>query len=125
MAGALRERLAEISDEDLPAVIGGAGHDLAPILPGLGDRLSAAGDPPRAPALDAPEQRGARLQEGVLALLERLSAEGVICLVLEDLHHADPGTRDFVAALLRVSRRLPLALILSYHTDEVLSLIHI
>ncbi|HVM30390.1 MAG TPA: AAA family ATPase [Candidatus Limnocylindrales bacterium] len=119
LGGALRERLAEISDEDLPAVIGGAGHDLAPILPGLGDRLSAAGDPPRAPALDAPEQRGARLQEGVLALLERLSAEGVICLVLEDLHHADPGTRDFVAALLRVSRRLPLALILSYHTDEV------
>jgi DNA-binding NarL/FixJ family response regulator len=119
LGGALRERLADVPDEDLPAVIGGAGHDLAPILPGLAERLIAAGDPPRPPALDAPGQRGARLQEGVLGLLERLAADGVICLVLEDLQHADPGTREFVAALLRVSRRLPLALVVTYHTDEL------
>jgi DNA-binding CsgD family transcriptional regulator len=119
LATALRDGLAKVSDEELPGLIGGSGFDLLPLLPELGERLARAGDPPSAPALDAPDQRGARLQEGVLGVLERLAGGGVVCLVLEDLQHADPGSREFVSALLRVRRRLPLALVVTYHTDEL------
>ncbi|CAN5595051.1 helix-turn-helix transcriptional regulator [soil metagenome] len=119
LGAALRDRLAAIDDADLPGLVAGTGHDLGAIVPGLADRLAGAGDPPTPPRLDAPDQRGTRLQEAVVGLLERLAGRQVVCLILEDLHQSDPGTREFVNALLRLSRHLPLALIATYHTDEI------
>ncbi len=70
-------------------------------------------------ALDATDQRGARVRESLFGLIARLASEKLLVLIVEDLEYSGPGTRDFVSALLRVSRRLPLALIVGYHTDEL------
>lgn len=43
----------------------------------------------------------ARLMSGVLALLERLAAEELVCWVVEDLHWADAATRDLISILAR------------------------
>ncbi len=51
--------------------------------------------------------------ESLIGLIERLAATGVVLLILEDLHWADPATRAFVAAMLRVRRQLPLCLVLT------------
>jgi DNA-binding CsgD family transcriptional regulator/tetratricopeptide (TPR) repeat protein len=119
LGAALAGPIAKLDDEALSEMLGSAGYALAPILPGLAQRLAAAGRPIQPPLLDAPDQRGARLHEAVLGVLERFAGEGVVCLILEDLQHADPGTREFLEALLRVSRRLPLAVIATHHTDEL------
>jgi DNA-binding CsgD family transcriptional regulator/tetratricopeptide (TPR) repeat protein len=119
LARALAPAVASVDDEQLADLLGPAAYDMSALLPGLGERMAALGAAPRPPALQAPNQRGARVQEAVLGVIERLAGDGVVCLVLEDLQHADPGTHEFVEALLRVSRRLPLALIVSYHTDDV------
>ena len=71
------------------------------------------------PALDAPDQRGARVRESLLRLLETRAADGQLCLVIEDLEHADPGTRELIGMLLRLRRRVALTLIVTYHTDEI------
>src|SRR6266542_79052 len=71
------------------------------------------------PALDAPDQRGARVREGLLRLLEAKAASGQLCLIVEDLEHADPGTRELVRMLLRLRRRVALTLIVAYHPDEI------
>ena len=119
IADALRSPLTGLSDERLLHVAGDGGHDLVALLPSLRGRLIGLGVSLDPPALEAPDQRGTRVQESLLGFLERLAAEGVVCLMLEDLEQADPGTREFVDALLRVSRRLPVALVLNYHPDEL------
>jgi hypothetical protein len=108
-------------------VLGAATADMALLLPELAARIARPAEPSDE-APQAPDQVGARVQESLLGVIERLAttgangsngAGGVVCLVLEDLENADPGTRDFISALLRVGRRLPLALLLSYHPDEI------
>lgn len=119
IADALAAPLGALSDERLEQVAAPAAHDLAALLPGLGGRLQKFGLSLEPPPLTAPDQHGARVQESLLGVLERLGREAVVCLMLEDLEHADPGTREFAGALLRVSRRLPLALVMTYHPDEL------
>ena len=40
-------------------------------------------------------------------------------LIVEDLEHSDPGTREFIGTLMRTTRRLPVALVVGYHPDEI------
>ena len=61
--------------------------DLEPIAPGLSEQTGA----------DAPEGRRYRLFEAVAGLLDELSAEVPVLLLLDDLHWSDQGT----AAILR------------------------
>lgn len=119
LADALAPPLAALADDELADVVGPAGHDLAALVPALAARLSAAGVALSAPSLSAPDQVGARVQEALIGVLDRLARRGVACLILEDLEHSDPATREFVGALLRLSRRVPLALVLAYHPDEL------
>jgi DNA-binding CsgD family transcriptional regulator/tetratricopeptide (TPR) repeat protein len=63
--------------------------------------------------------RQARLFEALLALLERLGSEQPIVLVLEDLHWADPSTRDFLVFLVRSARSEPLSVVMTYRSDEL------
>ncbi|HET7677730.1 MAG TPA: AAA family ATPase, partial [Candidatus Limnocylindrales bacterium] len=116
---ALGGALGGLTDARLLEVVGPAGHDLGLLLPGLRDRLAGLGALPEAPLLSAPNQRGARMTEAIIGMLERLAGGGVVLLALEDIHAADPGTREFVASLLRIRRRLPLCLVVSYRPDEV------
>lgn len=71
------------------------------------------------PELDAPDQRGARGRETLLTILERVAGDGQLCLIVEDLEHADPGTRELVRMLLRLRRRMALTLIVAWHGDEL------
>ncbi|MEA2296334.1 MAG: hypothetical protein QOE86_3973, partial [Solirubrobacteraceae bacterium] len=75
-------------------------------------------DGSRAPAEERPGHQS-RLFESLLALLERLGAEQPIVLVLEDLHWADPSTRDFLVFLVRSARAEPLSLVATYRSDEL------
>ncbi|HEY7600305.1 MAG TPA: AAA family ATPase, partial [Candidatus Limnocylindrales bacterium] len=119
LARALGPAIAALADDSLPGLLGPAAYDLCALLPDLAARMAALDAAPQPPALNAPNQRGARVQEQVLGVVERLASDGVVCLIIEDVQHADPGTHEFIEALLRVSRRLPLALIVTYHTDDV------
>ena len=57
--------------------------------------------------------------EALLALIERLGREQPVVLVLEDLHWADPSTRDFLTFLVRSARTEPLCLVVTYRSDEL------
>ncbi|HEY6691914.1 MAG TPA: AAA family ATPase [Solirubrobacteraceae bacterium] len=61
----------------------------------------------------------ARLFEALLVLIERLGRNGPVALVLEDLHWADPSTRDFLVFLVRSARTEPLTLVATYRSDEL------
>ena len=83
---------------------------LAAIVPELG-----AGQPP----VDGDGGSQARVFEALLALLERLGREAPVLLMLEDLHWADPSTRDFLTFLVRSARSEPLCLVVTYRSDEL------
>ncbi|CAN5860123.1 LuxR family transcriptional regulator [soil metagenome] len=119
IAEALVGPLGELPDDRLTEIAGPAAHDLAALIPSLAQRLGTLGLQLDPPPLEAPDQRGARVQESLLGILERLGERSVVCLMLDDLEHADPGTHEFVGALLRISCRLPIALVLSYHPDAL------
>ena len=85
--------------------------ELARLLPGL------AGAAPADDGADRPAQ--GRLFEAVLALLDRIGADGPVVLALEDLHWADPSTRAFVAFLARSLCRERVLAVLTYRVDEL------
>ncbi len=60
-----------------------------------------------------------RLFEALLELLDLLSDDGVVALILEDMHWADRSTRTFVEFLARSLRQERILLLLSYRTDEL------
>ncbi|HVP04022.1 MAG TPA: AAA family ATPase, partial [Solirubrobacteraceae bacterium] len=55
----------------------------------------------------------------LLRLLEQLGREEPLVLVLEDLHWADPSTRDLVSFLARGLRQTAVLLVVTYRTDEI------
>ena len=61
----------------------------------------------------------AHVFEALLSRLEQLSREQPVALVLEDLHWADPSTRDFLTFLVRSARTEPLSVLLTYRSDEL------
>jgi ATP/maltotriose-dependent transcriptional regulator MalT len=60
-----------------------------------------------------------RLYEGVADLLESLSAEQPVVLVVEDLHWADRSTRELLTFLGRALRDSPVLIIATYRSDEL------
>jgi DNA-binding CsgD family transcriptional regulator/tetratricopeptide (TPR) repeat protein len=119
LSDALGSALGKVPDAQLGKVVGQAGHDMSALIPELGTRMDALGIDHALPSTQATEQRGSRVAEGVLGVLERLADGGLVLLALEDLHWADPATRAFVASLLRVGRPLPLCLLVTYQPDEL------
>ena len=99
-----RELAACSSDIDLPA---GTRSVLAELLSEFEDE---------APPVPASQSR---LFEALLVLIEHLGRNGPVALVLEDLHWADPSTRDFLVFLVRSARTEPLCLLVTYRTDEL------
>ncbi len=118
IAAALGDILAKLSDERLKVVVGNAALDIGRLIPDLSPRLVELGAVSE-PTLSAPDQRGARVRESLLGTLVRLAGTGQLCLIVEDLEHSDPGTRLVVQDLLRISRRLPLTIIVGYHPDNM------
>ncbi|HUA72423.1 MAG TPA: AAA family ATPase [Solirubrobacteraceae bacterium] len=127
----LRGEAVEEADGELPyAPLIGA---LRPLVRSRHPALASLGRGSRAqlaallPALD--EENGnsdrndpsaqVRLFEGLLELLDLLSEEQPLVLVLEDLHWADRSTRTFVDFLARSLRGERVVLVLTYRTDEI------
>ncbi len=84
---------------------------LAGLLPGLG-----AADPP-AERQDPAAQL--YLFEALMELLDLLSQEQPLVLVLEDMHWADRSTRTFVAFVARALRQERVMVVISYRADEL------
>src|SRR4051812_15988067 len=116
---AFGDALAKVSDSELPEIVGSGAYDVANLLPEVAVRLQRLGVDSAAPELDAPRQRAARVREALFGLLVRLGARGPVVLIVEDLEHSDPATREFIGALIRTSRRLPVALVIGFHPDEI------
>ncbi|HUR16708.1 MAG TPA: AAA family ATPase, partial [Candidatus Limnocylindrales bacterium] len=119
LARALDDVLSTVPDDRLPQLIGSSAHDAISLLPDAAARVTALGLAVEAPPLDALEQRGARVRESLFGVIGRLATSGPLVLVVEDLEHSDPGTRELLSVLVRIRRRLPLALIVGYHTDQL------
>jgi ATP/maltotriose-dependent transcriptional regulator MalT len=60
-----------------------------------------------------------RLYEGVADLLESLSAEQPVVLVVEDLHWADRSTRELLTFLGRALRDAAVLIVATYRSDEL------
>jgi DNA-binding CsgD family transcriptional regulator/tetratricopeptide (TPR) repeat protein len=101
----LRELRRHLGAEALGALLG-------PGMASVGALLGDAGPPPSDVGAGA-------LFEHLLGFLGRLGARQPALLVFEDMHWADPSTRDLVAFLGRNLREEAVALVLTYRTDEL------
>ncbi len=109
VAGALREVVAELGADAL-LTLAGPGHDvLSRVLPELVTAPRAADDG---------DARG-RLFELVTSLLERLSADRPLVLVIEDLHWADASTRDLLRFAVRALGSARVMIIATHRSDEI------
>ncbi len=116
---ALRPVLADLPDAELAAVVGSATDELVRLLPELDARIGGASDGDRVRLTTVPERRQARLLEGVLGVLGRLSERRPVLFVMEDLHRADAGTRTLVSFLARIARSQRLAIVATYQADAI------
>jgi len=81
--------------------------DLATTVPGAGE-----------PAADAPVAQ-VRVFEALLALLDLLSEDNALLLVIEDVHWADSSTRGFLSFLARTLCCERVLVVASYRSDEL------
>ncbi|MER7724306.1 AAA family ATPase [Streptomyces sp. NPDC096323] len=95
--------------EEMAAACAGQEGELARLLPELGEAGRDAAD----------EHGTARLFELTARLLERISADRTVVLVLEDLHWADSSTRHLLAYLFRTLRNGRLVVIGTYRADDI------
>jgi DNA-binding CsgD family transcriptional regulator/tetratricopeptide (TPR) repeat protein len=113
--------LATVDDVELRRIVGPGGEPLARLLPALAPRLGYGPGAPRPHRREAiaPERRTAWLNEAIHGLLARSGEDRPVLLVLEDLHHADAGTRGLATFLARVSRPARLCLVATYGSDRM------
>ena len=116
---ALASAFRSLPDERVAAVVGNAAADLCAVVPGLDERLDSLAIGRDPPELEAPDLVGRRVLESLLGVLERIADGGVLLLILEDLHQADPATRKLIEALQYVGRSLPVCLVVTYQPEEV------
>ena len=109
---ALRNLAQELEPAELEALVGSSRTDLAHLVPAFGPAI----------AIDRATQSEslqARLLDAVLSLLQRLSQISPVVLVVEDLHWADPATRETVAFLVRHVRTERVVLVMTFRADEL------
>jgi predicted ATPase len=110
MVEALRPLVDLLDPSELERVLGGARAELARLVPELGGQaMGRQAVTPLAPT---------RLFELLLGVLHRLTDQGPVLVVVEDLHWADQSTRDLLGFLVR-NLRGPVALVLTYRADEL------
>jgi DNA-binding NarL/FixJ family response regulator len=115
IVSALRPLVHNEEPGRLDELLGPGRVELARLLPDLGN--ATIGDRHDTPRTAVASQ--ARLFEVVLGLLRRLADEAPLVLVLEDLHWADPSTRDLLRFLVRSARAARILFVASYRSDEL------
>ncbi|MFE7456961.1 AAA family ATPase [Streptomyces sp. NPDC057554] len=95
--------------EEMAAACAGQEGQLARLLPELGEAHRDETD----------EHSTTRLFELTVRLLERVSADHPVVLVLEDLHWADASTRHLLSYLFRTLRSGRLLVIGTYRSDDI------
>ena len=108
---ALRGLVRELDDDQLEAVVGTARPDLARLVPALG--------PATTDTAAQTESLQVRLLDAVLGVLQRLSEISPVLFVVEDLHWADPATRETIAFLIRQLGSDRVVLVLTFRADEL------
>ena len=109
---ALRSLVRELDDAQLETVIGTARPDLARLVPSLSPTLVTD-------FATQGESLQARLLDAVLGVLQRLSEISPVMFVVEDLHWADPATRETIAFLIRHLRTDRVVLVMTFRADEL------
>ena len=123
---AIRVLLRDVDPGARAALLGPGRAELARLMPEVASaadrRQAAGGDDPGdgGPVQAAAEDRFAqvRLFELVLGVIERLARLSPVVVIIEDLHWADPSTRDLVAFLVRNLRGERVLLVATIRTDE-------
>ncbi|MFL5676364.1 MAG: AAA family ATPase [Chloroflexota bacterium] len=109
---AVRTLVRTLEPEILDAVVGGARADLARLVPMLG----GAGDGDTRPQSETLQPR---LFDAILGVLQRLAEIQPVVFVVEDLHWADPATRESISYLIRQLRGDRVLLIMTFRSDEL------
>jgi len=114
----IRDLLREDGAAAVGGLLGGRTGEIARLLPDLVAAEPAEG---AAPAADVyPGEGRGRLFEQLLTLVEQLAERGPVVLVIEDLHWADPSTRELLAFFISNQRVLPGVLIVAtFRSDEL------
>ena len=102
-----------LAREDVSALrerLGPAGEDLAQLFPQMGRPEPTGGDA---------QQAKLRLFESILALLRDAARSSALLVVLEDLHWADPATRELLDYATRRLRSTNVLILATYRTDEM------
>ena len=113
VVGALRSLMAQREGSELEEMLGSVRGELAVLLPELASDRGGVASPP------VGEGSQARLFEQLLALLASAARARPLVLVVEDFQWADRSTCDFFSFFVRAARREPIALIISYRSDEL------
>ncbi|HYK95407.1 MAG TPA: AAA family ATPase [Candidatus Dormibacteraeota bacterium] len=113
-----RPWLGSLDDDELARVLGPGAEAMARLVPGLDARLGGENRHSRRDSI-SPERRSAWIGEAIQGVLERAGERQPVLLVLEDLHHADAGTRNLASFLARVARPARLCLVLTYGRDRI------
>jgi DNA-binding CsgD family transcriptional regulator/tetratricopeptide (TPR) repeat protein len=109
---ALRVLVRELDDDALEAVVGTARPDIARLVPSLSPV-------PLPDAAAQTESLQPRLLDAILGVFQRLSEISPVLFVVEDLHWADPATRETIAFLVRQLRTDRVVLVMTFRADEL------
>jgi DNA-binding CsgD family transcriptional regulator/tetratricopeptide (TPR) repeat protein len=109
---ALRTLERSLDAEALDTVLGPDRRELARLAPSLNPADVVA-------TRTQTESHQARLLDAVLGLLQRLAETSPVLFVIEDLHWADPATRETIAFLIRHLRSDRVVLLMTYRADEL------
>ncbi|HEY8238379.1 MAG TPA: LuxR C-terminal-related transcriptional regulator [Candidatus Limnocylindrales bacterium] len=110
--------LEALDDAELRRAVGSGAEPIARLIPALAPRLVGEVHHARRDSI-SPERRGAWIGEAIQGLLERAGERQPILLMLEDLHHADAGTRNLATFLARVARPARVCVLLTYGRDRL------
>jgi class 3 adenylate cyclase/tetratricopeptide (TPR) repeat protein len=102
-----------LATQELPALrerLGPAADELAQLFPQMGRLQPATGDPIQAKL---------RLFEAILLLLRDAAQQRGLLFIVEDLHWADPATRELVDYATRRLRSTRVLVLATYRTDEL------
>lgn len=110
--------LDSLDDAELRRAVGPGAEPISRLLPAIARRLVGEIRHARRESI-APERRSAWIGEAIQGLIERAGEHRPILLVLEDLHHADEGTRNLATFLARVARPARACLLLTYGRDRI------